>query len=56
MNSPSRIREGMGAFSLITAFPDSASSSSPASATSMLNGLTTSSTVDRSESIASEDE
>ena len=53
MNSPSRMREGIGAFSLITALPDSASSSSLASATSILNGLTTSSTVERSESIAS---
>ena len=56
MNSPSRMREGIGAFSLITALPDSASSSSLASATSILNGLTTSSTVERSESMASVDE
>ena len=56
MNSPSRMRGGIGAFSLITALPDSASNSSLASATSKLNGLTTSSTVERSESMASVDE
>ena len=53
MNSPSMIREGVGAFSRRTAFPDSASNSSLASATSRLSGRTTSSTVERSESIAS---
>ena len=55
-NSPSMITFGIGAFSFRTAVPDSASSSSLDSATSMLSGRTTSSTVERSEPITSTDD